>query len=644
MPTRQNILMISGLWSLMIAIVFYAYLPALGSGLQFDDLANLGGLSGVVDTRTAIDFTFSGKAGPTGRPLALATFLPHAQTWPYDLTSVLLANIMLHLVNGLLVGLLAFLLARYSPAFVPKARAGWAALAIAFIWLCLPLLASTNIMIVQRMTTLAAFFVLLGLIFHLVGRSLVPQRPLAALVLVTLGVATGLGLGILSKENAVVYPLLVLTLDRTLLKGLPSTPLYSRWRALFIVLPAILLATYMAQRFLTEATGQGTALDFRHFSMLERILTQAVILFDYLRQLLIPQFQALGPFHDHYPLYGGLPLSIAVALLAFWIVLVVVAVAFGPRWPIPTFAALWFLAGHSLESTWLPLELYFEHRNYLPAVGVIVALVFALGQMQGRRGSWAYAGFGIYGGFLLVLLFHVTSLWGNPRIAAEVWQAHNPESVRAARFLALQHDVDGSPLIAAGVLDQASQLDRQRLDVQLLSLRLHCIGGNREHTLELRDSILRTARDVRYERSRPDHDAMGLEFIFRSIQEEKCVTLDYSDVDRIAIAFMENPIVQGSRSDLYRFLAIRARIANANGDVDKMMELGTSALEQDPVLRGALSIGQIAAQEGRADLIIRILVSLESQRPRHPIHLRRWQEVVDELTVALRSIESSTQE
>ena len=489
MPTRQNVLMVFGLWSLIIAIVLYAYLPALGSGLQFDDLANLGGLSGVVDMRTAIDFMFSGRAGPTGRPLALATFLPHAQTWPYDLKPVLLANIMLHLVNGLLVGLLAFLLARHSPAFVPKARAGWAALAIAFIWLCLPLLASSNLMIVQRMTTLAAFFVLLGLIFHLFGRSLVPQRPLAALVMLTLGLATGLGLGILSKENAVIYPLLVLTLDRTLLNRLPRTPLYSRWRALFILLPAILLVAYMAQRFLTEATGQGTAFDFRHFSMLERILTQAVVLFDYLRQLLIPQFQALGPFHDHYPLYGGLPLSAAVALLAFWLVLVVVAVAFGPQWPIPAFAALWFLAGHSLESTWLPLELYFEHRNYLPAVGVIVALVFALGQVQGSRGRWAYAGFGVYGGLLLILLVQITSLWGNPRIAAEVWQAQNPESIRAARFLALQHDVDGSPLIAADVLDRVSRFDPHRLDIQLLSLRLHCIGDNRERTLELRDSI-----------------------------------------------------------------------------------------------------------------------------------------------------------
>ena len=38
------------------------------------------------------------------------------------------------------------------------------------------------------------------------------------------------------------------------------------------------------------------------------------------------------------------------------------------------FAVLFFLAGHILESSIFPLELIFEHRNYLPSFGPWFAL------------------------------------------------------------------------------------------------------------------------------------------------------------------------------------------------------------------------------------------------------------------------------
>ena len=43
-----------------------------------------------------------------------------------------------------------------------------------------------------------------------------------------------------------------------------------------------------------------------------------------------------------------------------------------------------FLAGHLLESTVLPLELMFEHRNHLPALGPLLVLCCYLSHPGGR--------------------------------------------------------------------------------------------------------------------------------------------------------------------------------------------------------------------------------------------------------------------
>ncbi len=44
------------------------------------------------------------------------------------------------------------------------------------------------------------------------------------------------------------------------------------------------------------------------------------------------------------------------------------------RYPLLLLAVLFFLVGHSMESTLIPLEMVYEHRNYLPGMLVCLAL------------------------------------------------------------------------------------------------------------------------------------------------------------------------------------------------------------------------------------------------------------------------------
>ena len=56
------------------------------------------------------------------------------------------------------------------------------------------------------------------------------------------------------------------------------------------------------------------------------------------------------------------------------------------RFPLAAFGIVWFLIGHSLESTFIPLELVHEHRNYLPLLGILLVPVVWLDNLAAKPG------------------------------------------------------------------------------------------------------------------------------------------------------------------------------------------------------------------------------------------------------------------
>src|SRR5690606_37994877 len=135
---------------------------------------------------SAIRFITEGVAGPLGRPLALASFVPQAYAWPDLPSAFLYINICIHLLNGVLVVWFIYCLTRARDA---TSQAGWFAVMTGFVWMVLPILVSSSLLIVQRMTTLSATFTLFGLIGYLYCRRLLEEKPRLSLALMTLALA-----------------------------------------------------------------------------------------------------------------------------------------------------------------------------------------------------------------------------------------------------------------------------------------------------------------------------------------------------------------------------------------------------------------------------------------------------------------------
>jgi protein O-mannosyl-transferase len=421
-----------GLAALLLA-AWLAYLPGLAGGFLFDDFVNLPALGkyGAINDGPAFwRYLTAGNADPTGRPLSLLTFLLDARDWPADPAPFLRSNLVLHLANGALLFVLLRQLGRHLDGM--SARTDAAALLGAGMWLLHPLLVSTTLYIVQREAMVPATFTLLGLIAYVHGRGLHATRPRAGEAWMLLGIGLGTLLALLSKANGILLPVLALVLEATVLRtGTDHAPAarhrLRQLRWLLLVLPTLVVAAYLAS-FLPRL---GEALAYRPWTIGERLLTEPRVLLDYLQLLVVPRVLSTGLYNDAYVASTGL-LQPPSTLLALAVVLALVAVAFAARRRAPALAAalLFFFAGHLLESTVIPLELYFEHRNYIPAMLLFWPLARSLCAWRvSVRLRTALAI--VLLAFLAAVTWQRATLWGQPEQLALLWAAQSPQSSRA---------------------------------------------------------------------------------------------------------------------------------------------------------------------------------------------------------------------
>jgi hypothetical protein len=452
-------------FGLILGVTAWLYCQGLGGRWLFDDEPSLDGLAKVTNVDSALDYVFSGNTGPSGRPLALASFLVNGGDWPDNPSGFRSVNVGLHLVNAALFAWLMFLLSRPHLG----SRALPVALTAALLWAAHPLLASSVLSVVQRMTLLAATCVLLGLIGYAWGRSKLAERPLAGLMVMSAALVFFTLLGCLAKESAALLPLLAAVVEFSVTAKQAnrlSRRVWLAWRVTFFLLPLLMLMAYTASFW---AGFQQTYLS-RSFGLSERIASEASILWDYARQMLLPRPRELGLFHDDVVARSVSDAGAWIAGTA-WLILVLAAIALRRRFPWLLFAVGGFLVGHLLESTVFPLELYFEHRNYVPALFVFGGAAVLIWHAPIRAAAMISVAFLlIYGG----TLFNVTTLWGNSTLSARMWFDAHPKSSRAVQFLAQQDFIEGDLGAAAALFTEASERLPKASDLMLQRLFYAC--------------------------------------------------------------------------------------------------------------------------------------------------------------------------
>jgi hypothetical protein len=425
----------------------------------------------------AIDYPYPAVRGLGRVSLAItATIHGLDDAWAFKYQ-----NLLLHLVNGLLIFWLLLVLMRHRRP-LDHVDPVWIAVGVTAIWLLHPLQVSTVLYPVQRLTLLSSLFMVAAVLAYVKGRLLALRSPRTGLAVAVVGVLVFTLLGLLSKETAALIPLLIAVVEVFILRFQfrpagtaaagqgPSGLVAVGFIALFGV-PLLVGLLYAGTHF-QELIGNYA---IRPFTLPERLLTQVHVLMLYLKQILIPLPASMSLFHDDFPVTRGLDLSTVVkaALLALLIWLAVLL-----RKPAPWIGLgiLWFFACHALESSFLGLELVFEHRNYLallgPALILTILLIQALDAEPIRRLRLP-----LVTALVALLAFNTTAramVWGNHELLLVTQYERHPESVRVLAGLFNLRIRQGATEEAMGYLDELKALSRHEAAPFIGGLQLGC--------------------------------------------------------------------------------------------------------------------------------------------------------------------------
>lgn len=549
---------------LLLLTTWLAYAPGLHGGFLFDDFANLPALgnSGPVDHwPTFWRYITSGRADPTGRPLTLLSFLLDAHNWPANPGPFKRTNLILHLLNG---ALLYALLNKLSLSLECRpARARVAALVGAAMWLLHPLLVSTTLYIVQREAMLPASFVMGGLLLWMHGRErLASDRIWSGLAWSLTGLGGCTAMAVLAKANGALLPIYAVLIETIVLaprQPMPaSTPRHvHRWVMLSLgALPSVILVSVLAWIGLRGILIGGHAND-RPWTYAQRLLTEPRVLMDYLKLLWLPRPYSSGLFNDQYAASSSWlhPATTLLSLIAV-LTLTITACWQRKRHPALALAVLFYFAGQLLESTSIPLELYFEHRNYIPALLMFWPLGLWLADDAALR--LFKRTLTIILPLLLAVMTHArAAVWGNQQTQALIWARINPDSPRAQANAALIEMQHGEVADATRRLERLLGAKPNQAQLALNLLSASCLsGGVSAHDRSMARQAMRYT---------PDVGAMYTHWFDASIPAVKagsCPGLTMQDLLTLIEAGLDNPHLSGAGPQ-QDFTYLRGRIALA---------------------------------------------------------------------------------
>lgn len=362
-----------------VAVLVAIYWPGLHGGFFFDDGPSILRAEGVRLEKLSVESVqqifLSGHAGPSGRPIAQLSFALNYYFSGFDPFVFKATNLAIHLASGLLALYLALHL---LAAAMPQAKQRNVLIAgggVAALWLLHPIQLLPVLHVVQRMTSLSAFFLLSALLLHVLGR----ERGGGRAGTIRLVLAWGLlwPLSFFSKETGALFPLFALAWELIVRRNITGG--LDRFARGFATVAGLVCLAATAYTLSPGGQWLWGGYDLRSFSLDERLLTEGRVLWFYLGLILFPRLEALGLYHDDIVISAGLfsPWTTLPALAGL-AGLVWLAWRMRTRAPLVSFGLAWFLIGHAMESTVLPLEIAHEHRNYLPILGILLAAAWAL--------------------------------------------------------------------------------------------------------------------------------------------------------------------------------------------------------------------------------------------------------------------------
>jgi len=521
------------------------------------------------------------------RPLPRLTFAINYYISGLNTLSFHITNIAIHIITALFVYLvfyktLILLIQRKDTQFTAITCQDVALLG-ALLWALHPLQTQAVTYIVQRMASMAAMFYIMALFFYLQGRLNGKNYKLQTVLYFGMFTACWM-FAVLSKENAVLLPLSIITYELIFFG-------FTKKKILYIIVLLFLFAAVAGMiLFFTRGSNVGsihemysavedkivTPYAHRPFSMFERLLTEPRILVWYLFLIICPISDFLSLESD-ITVSSGLfqPISTLTSIL-FILTLIVFSIAYNKTIKIISFSVLFFFINHIVESTFIGLELYFEHRNYLSSIFFYLVISYGL--------IWLYKYYinntrVVMSNFVALFIVGILISEGNATyLRNDVWQTEEtlhhdnllkaPKNIRPRISLSSYYLRKGKfeeALIQLNAAEDIVNSGIVRVQKNWISFLYHNFGSLYYRKAEFDKSRINLLKSLEYnEYSWETHTLLGLLFFMEG------------DIDRSVKAYTNAVNLHFSDAKLFNMFG---RALYASGDIVMALEAFYKGLE-----------------------------------------------------------------
>lgn len=357
---------------LLAALTLVAYANSFSADWHLDDQSNIiqNPYIRITSLRPSALLSAMIQDGKQNRPVSNLSFAVNYYFSGERVFSYHVVNWCWHLLAVWAV--FAWLRRTLRLAGLPEESRGPGALLAAAFFAVHPLQTQAVTYIVQRQALMASGLMLLSLLAYSVGREATSSR---RRVLGYGGAMLAWLLALGAKETALVTPALVL-LDEICIFQRGSLAFLRRRTSKMALAVIVPLAAVLGLLYARPAVWN---LLMHYYPRLEftpgqRVLTEARVLVHYLGLLLWPAPAVLNLEHDPSISTSLFHPWTTLPAVLFWLGLAAAGLRFLRSRPLFSFAVFWYLGNLALESSFLPLDLMFEHRVYLAALAVLTPM------------------------------------------------------------------------------------------------------------------------------------------------------------------------------------------------------------------------------------------------------------------------------
>lgn len=456
------LLLLIGLWTVAL------FWRGLEGPFLLDDLQNIDIKTTNFQIADLISDSLQNESGPIGRPLSVFTLLLNGFLFGPDPFYYKAVNLAIHLLCGLFVGVFIYLL--IAQLTNRRQFAAPTALLTSLLWLIHPIQVSTVLYAVQRMTQLSALFMLMGFCAYIYGRQSRTKYIYFSLLFC-------FPLAVLSKETGLLFPFYLFIIEYFILDFQCATTekrsyLVHTYRIICLLM--ILVGLFYFYHHLSQFFS---TYDEKNLSLIARLMTESKVLVFYLALIMTPNLSKMGLYHDDFIVSytPDLQVFLSTSLL---IAMIICIFYYRRRAPILAFGLSWFFISQLIESTLIPLELVFEHRNYLALVGILLIPCYYLVVFQSSAKKILQVLITLLFALLILLLSFLTFIrclsWSSMNDFLKSTYIDHPHSTRLHIDMANAFAEQKNYAIAIEELNKAAKLQPNNIGILLNKILIGC--------------------------------------------------------------------------------------------------------------------------------------------------------------------------